>query len=74
MPTSSRPIPTIKQIIDLFEPRLKFQELGDDYDPETGRIKLRLSASSDSGEPFTIHLDPQTNQLNIVKLSALDGA
>ena len=64
----------IKEIIDLFEPRLKFLELGDDYDPETGRIKLEIECKfADSGEPFTIRLDPQTNQLNIVKLSTLEG-
>ena len=35
----------IKEIIDLFEPRLKFLELGDDYDPETDASNLKLNVN-----------------------------
>lgn len=60
----------IREIIELFEPRLTFIELGDDYDPDTGRIKLEIGCKlTDTGQPVTMVLDPKTQKLKIQTVS-----
>ena len=61
----------IREIIELFEPRLTFIELGDDYDPETGRIKLEIGCKlTESGQPVTMVLDPKTQKLKVQSISS----